>query len=309
MDTYRVLIVDDDPETSLILANFLSDDYETFVAGNGLDALLQIDQIEPDILIVDVVMPVMSGLDFVRRMRSFPRFDKTLVVFLSARDQDQQIRDGYATGADVYLTKPFDPETVRILLRNLIEDTGRECLPKAYSGDELNEIRLGRRSFPQMETTKTATATSPQIPRVLVVDDDPLILELLASACRPDFEVLTAGDGLEGLDLACVFKPDLFVIDWMLPRVSGAQLVRVFQNTLDFLHAPVFMVSARTALKDRRYLEKLRVSGVFSKPLDPDEIASVLREKAAEPGFRIHRHRPEIPATLGTGSLGFTSGA
>lgn len=309
MEKYRVLIVDDDSETRLILSSFLSDEYEPFLAGNGLDALLQIDQIEPDIVIVDVVMPVMSGLDFVRRLRSYSRFEKTLIVFLSASDEDQEIRDGYESGADVYLTKPFDPETVRILLRNLIEDTGRRRHPKAYTYQELSEIRLGRRSFPQIDSQKTLRSSTSSVPRVLMVDDDPLILELLAAACREDFEVLTARDGLEGLDLACLFKPDIFVIDWMLPRVSGAQLVRVFQNTLEFLGSPIYMISARATQRDRDYLEKLRIDGLFAKPLDPDEIAAALRNAAATPAFRIHRHRPELPAALGTGSTAFYPGA
>lgn len=309
MERYRVLIVDDDAETSLILASFLADEYESFLADNGLDALLQMDQVEPDIVIVDVVMPVMSGLDFVRRLRSFQRFENTLIVFLSAKDEDQHIRDGYETGADIYLTKPFDPETVRILLRNLIEDTGRTYHPKAYTCEELSEIRLGKRSFPHLDPQKTLRSSTSCVPRVLMVDDDPLILELLASACREEFEVLTARDGLEGLDLACLYKPDMFVIDWMLPRVSGAQLVRVFQNTLEFLRSPIYMISARTTQRDRSYLEKLPIERLFTKPLDPEEIAATLREAAAEPAFRIHRHRPELPAALGSGSTDFSPGA
>lgn len=308
MDRYRVLIVDDDPETSLILANFLSDEYEAFVSENGLDALLQVDQVEPDIVIADVMMPIMCGLEFVRRLRSLERFSGTLVVFLSARKEDREIREGYETGADVYLTKPFDPETVRILLRNLIEDTGRARSRKAYSFRELSEFQLARRSFPQLEAGRDVPGSASPIPRVLVVDDDPLIVELLASACRPDFDVLKARDGLEALDLAYVFKPDLFIIDWMLPRVSGAQLVRVFQNTLEFLHAPIYMISARTGQRDIDYLNHLRVAGIFTKPVDPEEIVSALREATTRPEFRVHRHRPEIPATLSAGSLGLESG-
>lgn len=294
MEKYRVLIVDDDSETSVILSNYLAQEYETFVAGNGLDALLRIDQIEPDILIVDVMMPAMSGLEFVRRLRSFPRFERTLVVFLSAKDQDEEIRDGYAMGADVYLTKPFDPETVRILLRNLIEDTGTRHSPKAYDCRELEEFQLSRRSFPQAHKPAAIATGGPAIPRVLIVDDDPVILDLLSAACRPDFEVVTARNGLEALDAAYLFKPDLFVIDWVLPRVSGAQIVRVLQSTLEFKGAPVLIVSAYSKQQTLNYLKEFPISGFFAKPLDPDEITAALREDAARPEFRIHRHRPEV---------------
>lgn len=295
MNPYRVLIVDDEPETSLILSSYLTGEYESFVAGNGLDALLQIDQIEPDVVIVDVVMPVMSGLEFVRRLRSLPRFERTLVVFLSARDQDQSIRDGYETGADVYLTKPFDPETVRILLRNLIEDTGLEPGRKAYTLAELSEYRMSRKSFPQAEEGEGRSATSPAVSRILIVDDDPVILQLLAPALRPEFEVMTASDGLEALDLAYLYKPDMFLIDWVLPRVSGVQMVRVLQSTLEFLNAPMFIISARSGEKDRNYVDKLQVAEFFAKPLDPERILAALRGVARRPEYRVRRHRPALP--------------
>lgn len=295
MDKFRILAVDDDPQTQLILSAHLWEEYEGFSAGNGLDALLQLDRIQPDIVIVDVLMPVMNGLEFVRRLRSYPRFEKTIVIFLSARDQDSAIRDGYKSGADVYITKPFDPETIRILIRNLIEDTGLLPSPKTCTAAEIAEFQRARSAQNAPASPSRGRTPAPPRPRVLIVDDDPVVRELLAASCEPEFEVLLARNGLEALDQAYLNKPDLFIIDWMLPRVSGAQVVRVLQSTLEFLRAPIFFISAHAAGDELGCVERLQVAEFFAKPLDPDALLASMRRAVSDPGFRIRAERPALP--------------
>lgn len=295
MAKYRLLIVDDDPETSLILSAWLAEEYESFVAGNGLDALLQIAKIEPDLMIVDVMMPVMDGFELLRRIRSTPGFEKTVVVFLTAKDSDQSIRKGYETGADVYLTKPFDPDMVRILLRNLIEDTELRPRPKAFTAEDLARFQMSRQSVAHGLEGNGEAQVPDTRPRVLIVDDDPVILEFLSMLCCPEFQVLTATDGLEAIDQAYSFKPDLFVIDRLLPRVSGEQVVRLLQATPEFQTTPIVLISARPERKGEAFVEKLGVEEFMIKPLDPERLLTRLREIVAAPDFCVRRSRPSLP--------------
>jgi len=107
----RVLVVDDDRVIQQLLeVNLELEGYEVVAsASDGKEALEQIAKLKPDIVILDIMMPKMDGLEVCRRLREDPATAKIPVVLLSARAQDLDIREGLDIGASAYLTKPFDP--------------------------------------------------------------------------------------------------------------------------------------------------------------------------------------------------------
>src|SRR3990172_8854840 len=103
-----VLIVDDDPKLLKMLQRTLTyENLTVFTATNGLEALPLVQTHQPDLIIVDWMMPTMDGLSFIHRLRD--EENKTMVLMLTARDAIENRVEGLESGADDYLVKPFAP--------------------------------------------------------------------------------------------------------------------------------------------------------------------------------------------------------
>ena len=121
----RVLVVDDDRVIQQLLeVNLELEGYEVVAtAADGKEALQKISELKPDLVILDIMMPKMDGLEVCRRLRADPDLAKIPVILLSARAQDMDIREGLEIGASAYLTKPFDPVELLEVVGRLAKDT------------------------------------------------------------------------------------------------------------------------------------------------------------------------------------------
>ncbi|OGO39759.1 MAG: DNA-binding response regulator [Chloroflexi bacterium RBG_16_57_8] len=108
MKQFRILVVDDEPRIlNFLTAKLRASSYEVITAGNGADALEQAQAQEPDLIVLDVVMPKMDGFETLRQLRTF---SSVPVIFLSAKGTDIDRIRGLGLGADDYLPKPFSPD-------------------------------------------------------------------------------------------------------------------------------------------------------------------------------------------------------
>ncbi len=128
----RVLVVDDDESIRDLIVTALDFvGYETAQAADGADALARIAELAPDLVVLDVMMPGIDGFEVCRRLRAGG--DTTPVIFLTAKDTSADTLDGFATGADDYLTKPFN---LKILVAR-IEAVLRRAHPSEQATDLL----------------------------------------------------------------------------------------------------------------------------------------------------------------------------
>ena len=120
----RVLVVDDDRVIQQLLeVNLELEGYEVVAtAADGKEALVKIAELKPDLVILDIMMPKMDGLEVCRRLRADPELAGIPVILLSARAQDMDIREGLEIGASAYLTKPFDPVELLEVVGRLAKD-------------------------------------------------------------------------------------------------------------------------------------------------------------------------------------------
>ena len=123
-NTRKVLIADDEPDILEILKyNLVAEGFEVITAKDGDEALEKARRTEPDLVVLDVMMPKKSGVEVCQIMRNQPMFKETLIIFLTAvNDEGTQIR-GLETGADDYVSKPISPKVfisrVNALFRRL----------------------------------------------------------------------------------------------------------------------------------------------------------------------------------------------
>src|SRR6478672_9890148 len=124
-ESARVLVVDDDPQLRDALTRALElDGYQVSTASNGVKALEAVSTARPDVMVLDVMMPYVGGLDVCRTLRD--RNDRLPILVLTARDEVGDRVAGLDAGADDYLTKPFALEELRARLRALLRRASTE---------------------------------------------------------------------------------------------------------------------------------------------------------------------------------------
>jgi DNA-binding response OmpR family regulator len=105
-----VLVVDDDPDIrDLVTMKIASAGFDVRTAADGEAALAAARAFMPDLVLLDRMMPGLDGLQVCRMLRADPDLDRTLVLMLTAKARESDVRDGFAAGADGYITKPFSP--------------------------------------------------------------------------------------------------------------------------------------------------------------------------------------------------------
>ena len=123
----RILLVDDEPDILEIISyNLIQEGYQVITAEDGIEAIEQGRKEKPHLIILDVMMPEMDGIEACERLRKIPELQETVITFLTARSEDYSQMAGFDVGADDYITKPIKPKVlmskVKALLRRFRED-------------------------------------------------------------------------------------------------------------------------------------------------------------------------------------------
>lgn len=122
----RILIAEDEPDIRELVAFTLRfAGHEVTTTSNGEEAVQQASQIIPDLILMDVRMPKMTGYDACRLMKTNPALKDIPVVFLSAKGQDSEIQSGLDAGAEDYLLKPFAPDQLTQRVRAILSKFGK----------------------------------------------------------------------------------------------------------------------------------------------------------------------------------------
>ncbi|MBI4650111.1 response regulator [Candidatus Desantisbacteria bacterium] len=123
----RILIVDDDPDIRELLSQSLNSDlFEIALAENGEETLRMVGQQKPDLIILDIMMPGIDGLEVCRRLKENPATSNIPVLMLTAKSGVGDKIEGFVTGAEEYITKPFDPMNVEARVATILRRVKRE---------------------------------------------------------------------------------------------------------------------------------------------------------------------------------------
>jgi DNA-binding response OmpR family regulator len=120
----RILAVDDEPNiVRLIEVNLTRHGYTVDTANNGVQALEKIRAVRPDLIVSDVMMPEMDGFELLSTIRRDPALESLPVIMLTAKTQDKNVMEGYSRGADMYLTKPFNPAELLAFVKRILQSS------------------------------------------------------------------------------------------------------------------------------------------------------------------------------------------
>ena len=142
----RILLADDEPDIlEIIEYNLSAEGYKVFTAENGLEAIKQAKKKKPHLIILDVMMPEMDGIEACEQIRKISTLEKTVIAFLTARGEDYSQVAGFDAGADDYITKPIRPKVlvskVKALLRRLSSNDSEKNIIK------LGDLTINREEY------------------------------------------------------------------------------------------------------------------------------------------------------------------
>ena len=145
-DAYRILIVEDNVELLLMMRHMLSKKYKVATARNGKEAVDEIQKTELDLIISDVMMPVMDGYQLVKFVKNSSDYCHLPIILLSAKTQEADKDDGLSIGADMYMTKPFKLKDLQLRIDNLIEN--RQRITHEFKQQTIEDVSTKSKSMP-----------------------------------------------------------------------------------------------------------------------------------------------------------------
>lgn len=177
----RLLLVDDEPGLREAVQAYLEDsNFTVDVASNAKQGWELLQQNLPDLVITDIMMPGVDGYQFLQQMREDPRFKALPVVFLTAKGMKSDRIQGYQAGCDAYLSKPFDPEELVVIVKNLL---ARQAALRSSTGDGNPDLATLAGQIARIENMLKGKSGIHQTPAPIKIDLTPReqsVLDLVA---------------------------------------------------------------------------------------------------------------------------------
>jgi PAS domain S-box-containing protein len=222
-----ILVIDDEVPARELLASYLDSEYQIAMADSGAEALHKAQQLRPDAITLDVLMPGGNGFETLVALRRAPETAKIPIIIVSIVDQKQV---GFALGAADYLVKPIrKPE--------LLESIRKHVLPHADDDSS-----------------------------ILLVDDDPKALELLAEILRSaGYETQSVGSGARALEILSAKLVGAVLLDLLMPSMDGFQVIRHIRQEPKLKELPILVMTAKNLTPDEIALLSRDTQALFQK--------------------------------------------
>ncbi|MEE3719137.1 response regulator transcription factor [Tumidithrix elongata RA019] len=176
----HILLVDDEPGLREAVQAYLEDSgFLVRVASNAREAWQLLEQITPDLVITDVMMPQVSGFEFLKQMRTDDRFVSLPVVFLTAKGMTSDRIAGYQAGCDGYLSKPFDPDELVAIVENLLIRRNVQANSNAANAAEITDLAGQLAEIKALLKQKPSIVTTPAPIKIEFTPREQSVLELV----------------------------------------------------------------------------------------------------------------------------------
>jgi len=292
MSKWRLMIVDDETDLLQLLKQVLSGKYEVVTALNGIDALEKLNRYEPDLIILDIMMPLMNGFDTCAALRKNPAYRETPIYFLTSSSSKEDIKRGYELGCNLYLQKPFDPYR---LLKNIdfyFQQNPTPPKKKKYTLKDLEEID---KKAPPPKTEPCDFQGKPV--RVMIIDDNEETLEFVSYLLKKgwdkeiSFEVIVTSQPIDALSKIVHYQPDILLLDIRMPKLDGFQLCKIIKINQNLKDMAIQYISAVATPKDAEYARHLTGNEILRKPFSAELLREALEKICKKSGFQITEKR------------------
>lgn len=245
----KILGIDDSKMIHTIIGRaFKNYDVQLFFASNGVEGLAVATRENPDLILLDVTMPVMDGVEALTKLKGDPVLKDIPVIMLTAEAGRENVVKIARIGVRDYIIKPFSEQ-------GLIERVGRvvDLQPKGQAG------------------VKVKTVEDPAT--LLVVDDKPAIIDQIrASVSTMPWKVVGSAQCGEAIDLSVRESPDVILISLSLPERAAFNFFQMVRANARTKATPIFGLSVKTATEEQSSAQSMGFNGVITKPIDGGEL-------------------------------------
>ena len=145
---HKILIVDDEPDIrELIEYNLKKEGYQVYTASNGQEGVTEAKRVLPDLIILDIMMPKMDGIEACRILRTMNEFKNTFMVFLTARSEEYSEIAGFNVGADDYIAKPIKPRALTSRINAILKRNIHSIEAEVENKVEIGDLIIDREAF------------------------------------------------------------------------------------------------------------------------------------------------------------------
>jgi two-component system cell cycle response regulator len=292
----RILVVDDEEVNRDLMEAILTEDgYEIVQAANGPAALAEAAEKLPDLILLDLMMPGMSGFEACERLKQDPVTAGIPVLVVTALGQISNKEAALTRGADDFVMKPVQAADLRARVRAMLKVRQiRRELDRTLA--YLHELEAARHAQ-RREALTQVTSEAPLQPLeeagpipILVIDDDTLTREFYGDLLvEHGFQVFAAATGADGLELARRHPVETALLDIVLPGMSGLEVLERLQAQVADL--PVIMLTAHATSQNAIGALKLGAFDFIVKGLDHDLVVLAVHRAVRHRRDALNRRR------------------
>jgi len=251
-DSRKKIIYVDDVQYSLVsVKNRLQNLYDVFTAESVVKMFELLDNITPDLILMDVNMPDIDGYEAIKSLKADERYSSIPVIFLTGKSDRESVVKGLSLGATDYIIKPYNAsKLIEIIDNNLNSPEDKDSL------------------FGEDNSSK---------PVVLIVDDVSSMLRAMQYALHDRFKVYILSKSQDVLDFLRNKKPDLILLDYLMPVLNGFDLIQMIRAMPDYTDTPIIIITTEGTMDHVNKAISIGASDFIVKPFKPKE----LNEKVA----------------------------
>lgn len=299
----KILLIEDEPDQSKIIKLRLeSRGYQVITAYKAEEGMKLALEEKPDLILMDMILPGMHGLEATIELKRMPETKEIPIIALTAMSMPDFQHACYQDGVCAFIKKPYEPEDLfdeigKNLNKKPKEFVETESLEKEPGGisshtdienQEMNrEIvkneekqREAKSSEERMGDTKERGKTTEIPKKILIVDDDPDLIKMIGMRLLTwGYEVVVASDAFSATKRAHQVKPDLVLLDMMLPGGGGEGVFENLRKSMNTMLIPVILISAKyfqTGLEEKA--KQMGAEGAIAKPFEAEELIAKVKK-------------------------------
>ncbi len=238
-----ILVIDDEADIREIVRLYLSEEgYDILEASNGQEGILKAQQENPDLIVLDIMLPGINGFEVAKHLKDDPNTQDIPIIILSVLAQDSQYRQGIFD----YISKPFRQEDLVATVRKVLSKVDRKISRKT----------------------------------VMVVDDDPDIVDIIA-ICLKDNNILAekAYNGIEALEKIKNKNIDLVLLDINMPGMNGFEVIKRLKEDKNTCDIPIVVLTGTYISEgDKKHGITLGVTKYLTKPFSAEDLIKQIKD-------------------------------
>jgi len=249
----KIVYVDDMNYNLISFKKGLSKYYEIYLGESAAHLYKIMENITPDLIILDVNMPDIDGYEIIKELKNNEEYSKIPVIFLTSNIDREDVVKGLSLGASDYLLKPFNAD-------KLVESIENQFNPNRNKRKTNVQKKDGRYS-------------------ILVVDDIASMLRTIHHALHDKYEIFLLSKSEVVIDFLHNNKPDLILLDYLMPVLNGFDLIPQIRALPDYSIIPIIIITTEGTFKNVSEAMALGASDFIVKPFEPKEL-----------NYKVERH-------------------